>query len=437
MSNSVISTFNNIGLINIVDGDDSKLKNIQEAANLLVDKLKADKSLLIPYVLAGLNVNVDANDVSINDSEQALLSIWQTANSYYGSDKPINIYRMILLDACNQMVIEDNSNAYILWNTVADIYTSLKFGNEKTFIEEMINYWLKTSESFVAAYIENSDLEDIELIPKTRKKAFPEFALDKDDFQKKMFLSMGSVDAEGVAFTAEQAFNQYAPSQGNLWIKDFIVKFSKIYEQHINDLNKVANEIHKQAVQISNEKEEIYNRNSEKLVSNHNQVISKIRLQNNLKFESLWWSQTMYSPLLKESYRNMDINIANLAMVKDLLSFVDNVAPDSFSYLLLEVNAKLLTAEQNSKISLIEFFEIFRSLSQTIPEPLKCNIKDISINKSLNIDDIIKLAISSESLQLSEIRSKLISVEIQATLPQLAQALFRQELAKKFISMEL
>lgn len=436
MTTSVIATLNNMGLVEKLNGDDSKLENIQQASTVLVNNLKSDRSLLIPYVLAGLNANIDSQNIAINASEQALLSIWKTANSYYGSEKPINTYRIMLLDACNQMVNIDKSNAYILWNTVADIYPYLKFGSEKTYIEEMLHYWLEISEKFVLEYIEDKQFDEIDLIAKTKKKVFPNFTFDKNDFQKKLFLAMGSVDIEGVSFSAEQAFNPHNPSQGAPWIKEFINKFSKIYENHIEGLTKTANEVYAQATQIASEKEAEYNRNYEKLLGNHQKVISKIKLQNNLKFESLWWSQTMYSPTQKESYRHMDVNIANLVMVEDLLRFVDVVAPDSFSYLLLEVNAKLLTEEQSHKMSLLEFFEHFKKINEAVPESIKVKNFDEPVNNVLNISDVIGLAISDNPIKVNEIEKQLISSEIRMTLPQLAQALFRQKLVKKFISTE-
>ena len=434
MKFSVITEVNNLGLIDKLNGDDDRLEKVRKASSILVDRIEGDRNLLIPYVLAGLSENVDEQDLAIMDCEQALLSAWETAKSVYGIEKPINLYRYMLLDACNQMVAESKSNSYVLWNTVADIYTYLQFGNERHLIQQMVQNWLEISEEFVFEHIENIHVKEIELVGKTKKKAIPILSFNKEEFEEKLFLAMGPHSADGTPYTTEQVQNKNYASVGLEWNKSFIPKFSKIFEGYISELNKGAHEISNLFAQQEAEREEIYSKNREQLMTNYQEVIGKIKLQNNLKFESLWWSQSMYSPLLHKSYREMNLYIATIVMVKDLLSFVDLVAPDSLSYLLLEVVHKLEYENSGIKISLSKIFEDLTNLKESVPSSVKDSNLDKCSNKLLNIDDIIEFAISD--LQIDSIEKRFISPAIDISLPQLAQALFRQELAKKFISME-
>jgi hypothetical protein len=57
---------------------------------------------------------------------------------------------------------------------------------------------------------------------------------------------------------------------------------------------------------------------------------------NNKRSDLLWWKQTLFSPVLKNSYRNQSVILSAVAMAYDLSKLTDYVSPESVNYLLLE-----------------------------------------------------------------------------------------------------
>lgn len=141
-----------MGLIDRLDGDDGRFSKIERAAEAVSQQLIEQPSLLIRAILAGLDPNILTGDPIIVQAEQALVTEWKSMRSVY-PDRPVNLLRAILLDACNQAAKDNPQNAAILWLTAANTLEWLGLGKEKAVVCCRMEAW--------AASVEKSLLNDL------------------------------------------------------------------------------------------------------------------------------------------------------------------------------------------------------------------------------------------------------------------------------------
>jgi hypothetical protein len=134
----------NAGLIEKLDGDDGRFSKIEQAAITIAQELSKQPPQLIRAILAGLDPDIDEDDPIIVRAEQALVAEWKAVRSVF-PDRPINILRAILLDACNQVAKEENYAA-ILWLMAADTLPLLRLGREEAIVRQMLESWFKCAE---------------------------------------------------------------------------------------------------------------------------------------------------------------------------------------------------------------------------------------------------------------------------------------------------
>ena len=139
----LLKELNKVGLIERLDGDDDRFTKIEKAATNVAKSLKEDPPKLIRAILAGLDPEIPADDPAISLAENALIELWTSMRSIH-TDPPIQLYRYILLDACNQCA--EKTNAVILWGTAADTLPTVKLGKEESVIRGIISEWARKAE---------------------------------------------------------------------------------------------------------------------------------------------------------------------------------------------------------------------------------------------------------------------------------------------------
>ncbi|WP_296243162.1 MULTISPECIES: GTPase-associated system all-helical protein GASH [unclassified Psychrobacter] len=374
---NVLDAMNHLGLIDKLNGDDTRFDKIVDATSLLVDELKSDESLLIPAVLASMNNGILADDTAIKLAEASLLQTWKSANTVY-DDAPILIYRSMLLEACDRISKTAKGRiAYILWNTIADMLPFIKFGNEGTVFDSIFQNWAKESEEYSSLNLIKT-IEDIKT-PFPRK--LPDFKASDD--------------------LAE-----------------------------IHDFETIYNKISEDFTQRESQYQEQYRR----LKEYENTVKNHIAANENLKLDTLWWSKSLYSSNSNKSYRAFAPKDALVIMTNDLLCALQEAPPASVSYLLAETLAQLPNIDFETKFSLKAIWEYYSANTTKIPELVIEKFHSVSKGSWL-FNDLVVTALQGKTMDTDEAIAKLaVPKDTQISLPELAQAIFRQESAKQQLS---
>mgnify|MGYP003638954470 FL=1 len=368
----VLDGVNSLGLIEKLDGDDRRFDNMVEATTLLVERLKEDEPLLTSFVLTSINQTPNSDDIAIKIADECFTEVWRSARSIY-IDTPFLLYRSMLLDACQQLALDNQRYAYILWNTIADMLPFKRFAEEKEVFESIFSQWSKESEEY----------SSFDLLENGKGNKIP--------FPRKLPTFELSTELEG--------------------IQDFQTMYTKLSEDFTT-------------------RESLYQSQYQKFEQYRNSINENIRSNENLKLDTIWWSKALYSPSLNQSYREFEGKIALIVMVSDLLSLMENAPPASISYLIFETVADLPNIDIEEKFSLEKIWEFYSKNKDSVP---KETIRQLTIGYKDNwsLKDFVSYAFSDDSFDTDTAISKLsISQDTEISLPKLAQAIFREQSAE-------
>ena len=125
---SILESFLSYGLIENIDGSDERYEKIEQATIALAEKFRGEPSLLIRAIVSGLNPEVSTEDKFVTQAKECLKKEWKAYSTVY-TDEPINLFRGMILDACDR-VSDDDYNASIMWLSASDVLPLLRLGKE-------------------------------------------------------------------------------------------------------------------------------------------------------------------------------------------------------------------------------------------------------------------------------------------------------------------
>lgn len=424
MANLLLSELVAAGWIEKLDGRDERLEKLEQAAETLAADFKKEPRQLIPAILAALAPDVTGDDPAIQKAEQALISHWQTMASVH-TDKPIGIYRALLLAGCAGAA--EGRNAAILWLTAVDMLPFSRLGRAETRVRALI-------ESFADA----TELQAISLVPDSSRKrksaGLP--ALDLGDMQpfkikrEWLFTEIGAAAGPQNAQNGNQPykpeFNPHWPNAQNPWVFEFANRMKDV----IGGLSDaIAKHSFDQQKDIAGKVAEAFKAQSQ-LLQEAITATQNTQSSDQVRLDTLWWYEALYSPSMRKSYREVDPLLAMIMMPLDLISITPAVTPASVAYVLSEAVARLPGAEFHTSVPLRDLLTSISRLRGDVPADSLNDFAVPSGGGRLSLRDMVRLALGQNDPQTEELlRGAYIPVDAEMTVPQLARAILRQEQA--------
>ena len=311
------------GLFDIGDSDD-RLKWLEKSVDDLVKFLKKNFSLLPKYSLVALDSSISDKEPILNDVEEIVTKYWKALRGKY-PDMPRNIHRGVILNALMQLGREDSVAARIIYLTSTNFYPYAKLGKEKEIVHTLL--------TALGEIAENHAIEEWSLIeaePKLKLSSlkvndlkFDSIELDKETLKPKMLIAIQNApsghtsnshggsspwgehfaenSSEGITEAFNKAFQNLNKSFSSASLEDPINKFFTSFKKSLD----------------------------ENLKSSFASIIAVER-----RSKLLWWKETLYSPSLRKSYREVSPSILPIIMGSDLNEQVAKITPISVDYLL-------------------------------------------------------------------------------------------------------
>jgi len=419
----------NAGLIEKLEGDDGRFSKIEQAAKTIAQELHEHPPQLIRAILAGLDPDIDEDDPTIVRAEQALVAEWKAVRSVF-PDRPINILRAILLDACNQVAEEENYAA-ILWLTAADTLPLLRLGREETIVRRMLETWFKCAEEkALVGHALTADQADqtfgVDLkFPKTTALESPK--VDRATLLTKIAGAVGPNDKQNQPISNA---NPHWSNQQQHWSWEFSPRMQKLLA---DELDTLADKFHKsQLVEIKEVQTymtQLTKAVNESLVTQQRKVQEIIQAEQ-IRLNSLWWSEALYSSSLRCSYRELDPAIATVVMAVDLLNEVSQPTTASVGYLFAEAVNRLPDASFSKKLTLQILLETLGHVRDRLDSEWLKTLDAPPETGRLSFRDGVALVLSHKAQDvLSTLKRMGANGEYEMSLPQFAHAFFRQEQA--------
>ncbi len=433
------------GLIEKVDGDESRFEKMEKAAEAVANELKAQPIKLIAAIIAGVNPDILETEPAIQMAKAALVHEWKTMSSAYPSP-PINLFRAILLEACRQASLENN-NAAILWLTVADTIPLMRLGKEEAVVRKLLEQLSLLAEERSLVDNDISKLKGvspIKLALSEPLKLSKPMKVDRDALHPKLGDAAGNthIKLDGAAGTGGSP-NRYALIQHNVlgkwpnWAGDFATKMSELLGDEFDEVASTVSLQNNQLVKNINALNKDVIEEVGKKLNEQRLYIQKIAMHNlqeqkleQTRLNVLWWSETLYSSPLRTSYRELDPSIASIVMAIDLLNEISIPAPASVCYMLSETICKLADAGFNKKLLLSDLLELLKSSKKDISSQWLDNLKPHSHAGFMTLRDLVIAVLKNNSFELDHLIKKAgIPADFEISLPLLSRAIFRQEQA--------
>lgn len=419
------------GLIEKLDGDDTRFEKMRAAADAVAQELKAKPKCLIGAVLAGLDPDVPVDDPAIAQAQRALTEQWKSIGSVF-NDPPIGLFRAILLDACQQAATE-RKNAAILWMTAADFIPHVKLGREESFMRPVLTGFARQTEEMaleVPSTPAAKKLTDVTVPELITAKTSIANKVNRDNLLDRVGGAVGPHDRGGKNFSngnphwSNSAHNwcwEFAPRMRDLLADELdaiLGAFSKVDGQIQASQKGFADSIVKTLTAQRRWVHEALNAND------------KRQKMEQLKLNTLWWAQALYSTSQCCGYREMDSVLSTVVMPFDLLKDVILPTPASVGYLLAETAGHVVGDKAREELSLVQLLGKLREGRLSLKEEWRGTLSPAPSVGRLSLRDLVVAALADKDTDLaSAIKRTGLAGDVKFTLPALAKAVFRQEQA--------
>jgi len=310
-----------------------------------VKYLKKNYSLLTTYSLVALDPNISDNEPILNDVEEIVTKYWTALRGKY-PDMPRNIHRGVILNALMQLGSEDPVAARIIYLTSSNFYPYTKLGKEKDIVHTLLTE--------LGEIAENHAIEEWSLIEEEPKLKFDTLKISDFKFGGAS-IDQGKLKEElKVAISKNPQTNHGSNHGGNTsWGDHFANKSSESIAASFNNaIDTFSKSLTPTAIEepINKFFTSFKKALDKNLKSSFSSIVAVER-----RSKLLWWKETLYSPSLKKSYREVSRLILPIVMGNDLNEQVAKITPISVDYLLRDT-LLILNEKKGEKMKFKDFF---------------------------------------------------------------------------------
>nr|WP_295924640.1 GTPase-associated system all-helical protein GASH [uncultured Dyadobacter sp.] len=337
MENKFLQSFLETGLFDIGDSDE-RLTYLEESIQELQNKLKETPSLLPVYTLVALDPEIPDDEPVLKETEAIVTTHWRALRVKF-KEMPRPILRGVILNALYNLASVDAYKARIIYLTGSNFYPYAKLGREKECIEKLITDLGELAETDA---IEEWSLTEEEPSLKLSTLKINDFKFGSLEF-----------DSEALKVAMRTAIGN-TPSGHNtqhtgnsVWGEHFAENSSKgISKAFQTSLEAFSKSLSPSSIEAPINK--FFTEFKKSLDANlKSSFVSLAAVERRSKL--LWWKETLYSPSLKGSYRDLDTSLQPIVMAFDLYEQLPAITPVSVDYLLKDTLHLLNIASVDKK----------------------------------------------------------------------------------------
>ena len=420
MDNEFLQSFLKTGLFEIGDRDD-RLDKLRKSIEELQKKFEEDYSLLPKYTLVAIDPNISDKEPSLITTEKIVIKYWETLRSKY-PEMPRNILRGVVLNALNNVGINEPIAARIIYLSALNLYPYVKLNKEKKIVEAMLIHLGEIAEKNAIeewSLIENEPTLKLGML-KLKSVKLESVSIDSGDLQPKLRIAIDN------APSGHTAQNHGGSSE---WGEHFANNASEGISTAFNGaIAKLTESFSSDSIIIPINK--FFTEFKKNLNSNLKSSFSSLTAVER-RSKLLWWKETLYSPSLKRSYRGLDNNLLPIIMGVDLNNQIPEITPISVDYLLRET-LFLLNDKKDEPIELGEFLKkISESSIKKILKPIFTNLNEDE--GRITITDFISLFVN-DRIYMKDFQSKTgIKEKDESNISEIAVAILHDLLTQRLI----
>lgn len=375
---NMLQSFLDAGMLGMVE-EDEKLKHLQETAQDLAAKPPKVKTDVINYTLVALDPTASPGEPVFEKVEMALKKHWQTFRAKF-PDVPRQILRAIIFESLRLRAEKDAATAAIIWWTGASYLPYADLGRERevcrAFLLGMGDITEKQATEEWANIYEYSAPELPSFEVSFEEKGY---LINAESLTKQLAAAAGPQDAKDQPTGPKP--NPNWPNGGQPWSNHFAPRaatgIKEVVDASLTALrDNIMEGFEQTGASLSGHAAAI-----NEAVHNAIDQVARTAKANERRSQLLWWRQTLYSPTLKQGYREMDQAAATLLMGYDVYKQISDFYPQSVEYLLREaVRTAVMTGkdEADNSLSISEFCSRLQSSRRAaeLRQELKASLSD-------------------------------------------------------------
>jgi len=329
-----------LGLVDVGDND-AWYDFLEKASEKLAQHFLKNPAKAIPAILVALDDDASQDEPSFQHAEDVLREDWKGLRSRF-KERPRPLLRILLFDALNRASEKSAPLASALWLTSSHIFTHLKFGRERDLFARELTAYAERLERMATALENDQNSSSVPRLTSANLPAPPKLnsrVIQDKEFLPLLFASVGPSSPSGQPSvtnftrshwqsdnTTNTAPNSTWPNSNNNWAWAFASRLEEIIASAVNTGN---GRLAEQISQFMSQLNAVTQQTLEQQVKHIATISQQIQQQNNerslvakLRTDVLWWLESLYSPTLRTSYRNLPPQLAVVSMSHDLFGIV-------------------------------------------------------------------------------------------------------------------
>jgi hypothetical protein len=420
-----------------LQGDDSRLDKYEAASEALAERLADDPAAYVGAVLAGLDPDTPADDAALKLAQEALVESWHSVESIF-TDAPRGIFRALLLDACG--AAERDDAPAIVWLTAADTLPMCRLGRQEAPVVGLLTRLAERVEQKAVGIAAAPALAKVgvkvgvEVASKAVSKALAPSNVDRDALARRVEAAVGPHNRTNNPPLVNA--NPHWPNQPEHWAWQFADRMTPLLADQLDDVLKknaeLGDTLH---ASLTTSQTALATSVTQALSAQQDWVqraIASAKVQQDaerLRVSALWWSEALYSPRLRRSYRALPPALAAVVMALDLHTLTPSLPPASVGYLLAETVNRLPEASFEQTRPLVEWLGILRGATGVDLGKIGAALCAPPTHGRVSVRDVLAATLRGASPDPALLNRLPGGPDTPMSLPNLAHALFRQEKA--------
>ena len=327
--------------------EDERLTRLRTAAKTVAASIAGNPARVPSVAMVAFDPKVPADDPVMNDVATAVSESWTTYTSVF-ADRPVVVFRAVLLEALRQSQEESTEIAGAVGLTARNMLPLLDLGLEKSVWADLT----ARSEELMAVKAAENWAVDIAQAPEA--KAIPSPAklgkLDRKVLLAKVEAAVGPTNEKGEPLTNP---NAHWPNQGQPWSHLFAPRLATAIADSIDGIAETVASARSQT-------DAAMLRAMQEFVTSVVPDFLRVGRAMERRLDLLWWRQSMYSNAAGRSYRSMKPEAAAVQMAVDLFASTPPLGPRSVEFFLREAVAEAI-ADGKGQVGSMTFRQVATS----------------------------------------------------------------------------
>ena len=356
MSNKILQQYLTLQFIPI--DDESGVEKLNKAIEVLVKKLKKEKSRIAQFTLVSLDPNISPDDPILQEVQTIVIDKWPVFINKVGGNNLVTYNRAVILQTLSELC-SDIEIAGIVWLTGSSALKHFSLGRE----EETLTAWLKELGSnyeqearkiwTVTDFKLGAKLPD----PKSSTLELKYYNVNNDSLKEKLYAAAGQqkLNASGQPEAITGA-NRYWPANNYHWVTDFGNIATEGIANAINAVSKANNkELSTYLSKSNSELNEYLNQLKPYFENLGNSLLNKSNSLD-LRSQLLWLKESQFSNSLNASYREAESDLLPFFIANDVSEIIPKLYPVSVDHFAKEI-ARVSKTDADSTTSILHAIE--------------------------------------------------------------------------------